>query len=153
MRALKQFFRCRPFLGGLAVAATLCLIGILLPSAWSLLVGGLAILLLLILASFGIPSIFDRLLRSFFDRYPLVGQVLGLMLAAGLAALAIADVYGAGANGTFTLHVGGSLLFLLLLFAFLSFAAWAYREERLSDQRFRNRPPIDEAIRRSIDER
>jgi hypothetical protein len=115
------------------------------------------------------PSIFRRPIRRFFERYPLVAQIIGLMFVAALAASAISLVYRAWATGTvydkghvltfsanptaFTLWVGGALLFLLLMIALFGLLAWAYRDERLSDQRFRNRPPIDEAIRRRIDER
>jgi hypothetical protein len=127
MRALKQLFRRRPFLGSLAVAVTLCLIGILLPPAWSLLIGGLVVLLMAILVSFWIPSIFDRLLRSFFNRYPLIGKAIGFTLVAALVASAISIIYRAWAYGTvhgrdhvltfsadpiaFTLWVGGTCSF------------------------------------------
>jgi hypothetical protein len=169
MRALKQFFRRRPFLGGLAVAATVCLIGNLLPSAWSLLICGLVVLPLVVLGTFWTSSIFDRPVRGFLERYPLVAQVIGLMFVAVLAASAISRVYRAWANGTaydnghvltfstdpiaFTLWVGGAVLFLLLMIALFGLLAWSYREERLSNQRVRNRPPLDQAIRQPIDER
>ena len=169
MRALKQFFRRRPFLGGLAVAATLWLLGYLLPSAWSLLICGVVVLPLVILGSFWTSSIFDRPARGFLERYPLVGRVIGLMLVAVLAASATSIIYRAWAYGTvkdkghiltfsanpiaFTLWVGGALLFLLLMIALFGLLAWSYREERLNDQRFRNRPAIDQAIRQRIDER
>jgi len=174
MRALKQFFRRHPVLGGLAVAAALWLLGYLLPAAWSLLICGVVVLPLVVLGSFWTSSILDRWtssildrpVRGFLERYPLVAKTIGLLFAAALAVHAVSIVYRAWAYGTvddrghiltfganpiaFTLWVGGALLFLLGVPALL---AWAYREERLSDQRFRNRPPIDQAIRQRIDER
>jgi hypothetical protein len=160
MRALKQFFRRRTFVSGLALAATLYL----LFSGW----------IVLLCVPFAIlavwtSSIFDQPILKSFGRYPLVGKVIGLPLVAALATPAISIIYRAWANGTvydkghiltfsadpvaFALSLSGALLFLLYLIALFGLLAWAYREERLSDQRFRNRPPLDQAIRRSIDER
>jgi hypothetical protein len=98
-----------------------------------------------------------------------VGKVITLGIAAALAASAISIIYRAWSYGTindkgqlltfsanpvaFTLWVGGALLFLLLLTAFLGLLVREYREERLGNQRFRNRPPLDQAIRQPVDER
>jgi hypothetical protein len=166
MRVLGQFFRRRPFLGGLVIAAALYLIG----SGWIITICGLAVWWLVNLAWEWIKyTVFERPLRSLFDRYPAVGEVLCILFVAAIAALAALHVYSAWASGTiydkghiltfdsnpiaFTISVGVSLLLLLVGFAFSAFLAWGYREDRLSDQRFRNRPPLDQAIRRSIDER